>query len=126
MADFEWTAKKAACALMLAEGYTRAEVASAQKLGDRTIYNWLSAPEFKEEVDRLSLMVGIASRAGRLRIAHKLVRQRVTDAKIETEKDLLDWLKFVQSETDGIKLGLTEALFETFASLAGSRPKGAG
>ena len=118
MADFEWTPKKAACALMLAEGYTRAEVAKEQGVGDRTIYNWLAALEFKEEVNRLSLMVGIATRAGRLRIAHKLIRQRVSEDTVNTEKDVLDWLKFAQSETDGAKSELSASLADLVLSMA--------
>ena len=36
----------------------------------------------------------------------RVVRQKVrADGTPETEKDLLDWLKFAQSETTGIKVG---------------------
>lgn len=63
--------------------------------------------EFSAEVDRLSLMVGIASRAERLRIAKRVIRQMVRDDNyVWTEKDLLDWLKFAQGETDGVKLDM--------------------
>jgi len=120
MADFEWTPKKAACALMLAEGYTTLEVVAAMQVGERTLYTWRSAAEFKAEVDRLSLMVGIASRAGRLRIAHKVIRQRLVEneAIVESEKDVLDWLKFAQSETDGTKSELAASLADLIASVA--------
>jgi hypothetical protein len=104
---------------MLAEGYTKAAVAKAQGLGERVLYTWQSAPEFSQEVDRLSVMVGIASRAGRLRIAHRLIRERVTEEKIDTDKDLLDWLKFAQSETDGVQSELASSLAELVASVAG-------
>lgn len=74
---------------------------------DRALYLWLQDPAFAEEVDRLSLMVGVASRAERLRIAKRVVRQMVKDSGlVKTDKDLLDWLKFAQGETDGIKLDL--------------------
>jgi hypothetical protein len=53
-------------------------------------------------------MVDIASRAERLRMAMRVVRQRVrADGTPETEKDLLDWLKYAQSETTGIKVGFS-------------------
>ena len=40
-------------------------------------------------------MVSIASRAERLWIARRAVRQRVReDGTIETDRDVLDWLKF--------------------------------
>ena len=36
----------------------------------------------------------------------RVVRQKVrADGTPETEKDLLDWLKFAQSETTGIRVG---------------------
>jgi hypothetical protein len=74
----------------------------------KTIYNWLCVTEFAAEVDRLSIIIGIASRAERLRMAMRVVRQKVrADGTPDTEKDLLDWLKYAQSETTGIKLGFS-------------------
>lgn len=106
---FRWTPKANAAAVALAEGKQRREVAAAIGVGEATIYRWLSLTEFKTEVDRLSLMIDIASRAARLRIAMRAVRQKIkSDGTIETEKDILDWLKFAQSETDGVKLDLTK------------------
>lgn len=67
-------------------------------------------------------MIGIASRAERLRIAQRVARQKVNDeGLVSTEKDLLDWLKFAQSETDGIKLDLAKlaAVSADETSLAG-------
>lgn len=106
MADFRWTEKASAAAISLAEGKTRKDVVKEHAIAERTVYNWLANPEFRAEVDRLSLMVGIASRAARLRIAQRVARQKVQDHMVFTEKDLLDWLKFAQSETDGVKLDL--------------------
>lgn len=117
MSDFKWTKQKGDVALGLAEGKTQKEVAEEHDISDRTIQRWLQEPEFSAEVDRLSLMVGVASRAERLRIAKRVIRQKTKDETILTEKDLLDWLKFAQSETDGIKLELT-SLLEATASLA--------
>ena len=60
------------------------------------------------EVDRLSCMIDISSRAERLRMAMRAVRQKVrADGTVETDKDVLDWLKFAQSETTGIRLGFS-------------------
>lgn len=120
IAPFEWDQKRSDAAVLLASGNTHQSVADQVKVSKRTITNWLQHVEFSAEVDRLSLMVGIASRAERLRIAMRVVRQSVREETIVTEKDLLDWLKFAQSETDGIKLDLTKlsALGETDASVA--------
>lgn len=116
MSVWTWDKIKIDVSLGLAEGRTIVELARENKLSERTINRWNLQPEFSEEVDRLTLMIGIASRAERLRIVKQLVRERITGAggKIPSDKDLLDWLKFAQSETDGIRLGLT-----TFAEATG-------
>ncbi len=106
---FQWSPSREKAAIALAEGKTRREAAEIAEVTDRSIYSWLQDTEFAAEVDRLSLMVGIASRAERLRIAKRVVSQLVSDdGFIKTEKDLLEWLKFAQGETDGIKLDLAK------------------
>lgn len=92
----------------LAEGQSQQAVADAIGVCRKTIWNWLCVTEFVAEIDRLSCMIDIASRAERLRIAMRVVRQKVReDGTPETEKDLLDWLKYAQSETTGIKLSFS-------------------
>lgn len=59
-------------------------------------------------------MVGIAARAERLRVAMRVVRQKVKDENVETDRDLLDWLRFAQRETQGVKLDLAK-LEEAYA-----------
>jgi hypothetical protein len=109
MAAFEWNEKATTAALALANGGTRKEAAKEAAIGERTLYRWLLEPEFSAEVDRLSLMTDIAGRAERLRLAKRAVRQAMDeDGKLTTKADVLDWLKFAQSETDGIKLDLTK------------------
>lgn len=103
---FKWTPERSAAAVMLAEGYTHKQVAAEVKKSDRTIRLWLAEVEFSAEVDRLTLMVGIASKAERLRLAKRVIRQADHGGLIITDRDLLDWLKYAQSETDGIKLDL--------------------
>jgi hypothetical protein len=108
---FEWTKKREIAALSLARGETRMAAAEAAGVSDRSVYTWLNIPEFSEEVDRLSLMIEIASRAHRLRIANRVIRQMVREGEdIPTAKDLLDWLKYAQGETDGIKFDFTKML----------------
>jgi DNA-binding CsgD family transcriptional regulator len=100
MAAFEWTRKRSNVAVLLARGYTQSEVAVQVGVGERTIRTWLDNIEFSAEVDRLSVMVDLANRAERMRLAQRIVR-RLGE---QTNRDLLDWLKFVQSETDGAKI----------------------
>jgi len=120
---FIWDENRSRAAILLAEGRTQKEVAEEIGMTDRVIRKWLIDPEFAAEVDRLSLMVGVSSRAERLRIAMRVARDKVRDDGIDTEKDLLDWLKFAQSETDGVKLDITKiaaALGEDEALVADS------
>src|SRR5262245_39368052 len=107
ISEFEWTEERSKAAMMLAEGHTQAEVSEECKITDRTIRNWLNDERFAAEVDRLSLMIGVANRAERLRLANRVIRQKISGNEISTDKDVLDWIKFAQSETDGIKLDLT-------------------
>lgn len=107
MSSFRWTKNRERAALALAHGATQPEAATEAKVSVRTITRWLNYVEFAAEVDRLTLLVSIASRAARLRIAMRVVQQKVRAEGVDTNKDLLDWLKYAQSETDGAKLDLT-------------------
>lgn len=105
---FEWTEDRTQAAVCLASGGTQEDAAREAKVTDRTIRNWLTDEVFAAEVDRLSLMVGISSRAERLRLAMRVVKQKTAGNEVKTDKDILEWLKFAQSETDGIKLDITK------------------
>ncbi|MCP9494075.1 MAG: hypothetical protein MSG64_06415 [Pyrinomonadaceae bacterium MAG19_C2-C3] len=106
---FKWTENKTQAAIMLADGHTQVAVAKEVGVSDRTIRLWMADVEFSAEVDRLTLMMGIASRAERLRLAKRVIRQMVEDdGTILTNKDTLEWMKFAQAETDGIKLDISQ------------------
>ena len=122
MASFKWTGKRNKAAVLLADGYTIEETAREVNVSERTVSRWKADIEFSVEVDRLSLMIGIANRGERLRIAKRIIRERISK-QIKTQKDLLEWLKYAQSETDGVKLDLT-TLFDAATSVAGSGPDG--
>jgi len=117
---FKWTKKTERAAIALANGYTVLETSEMVGVSDRTIRRWKNHPEFAEEVDYLSHMVGVANRAERLRIVQRVIRSIATTRaeQLVTEKDLLDWMKFAQSETDGVKLDLA-SLAEAAESMAG-------
>ena len=111
--EFNWTKPRENAALALSEGYSVSEAAQKANVTRQTVHNWLGVPDFAAEVDRLTLMSGISTRAERLRIAMRVARQKVREetGEIVTARDILDWLKFAQSETDGVKLDLA-ALME--------------
>ena len=123
---FVWDDRKSEAALTLARGRPKTEAARAADVDRSTIYEWLKIPEFCAEVDRLSLMVSISSRAERLRVAMRVAYALGMDEETpRTEKDLLDWLKFVQSETDGAKVDLSK-LTELLAGESDSDSQPAG
>lgn len=122
MASFKWTGKRNKAAVLLADGYTIEETAREVNVSERTVSRWKADINFLAEVDRLSLMIGIANRGERLRIAKRIIRERISK-QVKTQKDLLEWLKYAQSETDGVKLDLT-TLFDAATSVAGSGPDG--
>ena len=124
---FKWTKNRENAAIFLSMGYTVREVSEKVGVTERTIYKWKNRGEFSAEVDRLSLMTDIAGRAERLRIAKKIIRSKIDKETKEfiTSKDVLDWLKYAQSETDGVKLDLA-ALAEAASSMADSGSSGAG
>jgi len=114
MPSFRWTAQKQKAAIALADGQTQRAVSEEVGINGKTLWRWMQDPEFSAEVDRLTLMMGIANRAERLRIAQRVVRQRIAeDGAVMSDRDVLDWLKFAQSETDGIRLDMAsiEAAF---------------
>lgn len=120
MSDFEWTKNREIAALSLARGELVAVAADMAGVSERTVYRWQNEPEFSEEVDRLTLMVEIASRAHRLRIANRVIRQFVKEGEtIPTAKDILDWLKYAQGETDGVKLDMA-ALLDAYRNEIGN------
>lgn len=123
---FVWTPQREEAALVLARGGTRIKAAEAAHCNKATIYEWLKHPDFCAEIDRLSLMINISSRAERLRVAMRVARSLGAEEEIpQTEKDLLDWLKFAQSETDGAKIDLSK-LAEMLAGESSGGPSGLG
>lgn len=112
---FKWDSKASEVAILLGRGYTYDEVTAEIAISKKTIVKWMKDPEFAAEVDRLSLISDIANRAYRLRMAMRIVRQK----QGKSQRDLLEWMKFAQSETDGTKLDLA-ALFANLEGDAGA------
>jgi hypothetical protein len=101
---FHWTPAKQRAAVLLAQGVTRAETANQIGYGEAQIYRWLDHPEFSAEVDRLTFLTGIATKAARVREVKRLVRSRVDENGILISKrDVLDWLRFLREETEPLE-----------------------
>jgi len=101
---FVWSKLRSDVALYLAQGFTWDETSAQHEISRDTIAVWKRHPDFAAEVDRLSLMMDVAGRAYRLRLAMRIIR----DKGFKSDRDLLDWLRYAQSETDGVKLDLTK------------------
>ena len=126
---FKWNDKKSRAARMLGEGYTYAETAAEVGVTERTIFTWKHTLEFDMEVDRCSMIYGLASKAERNRLIMKAARQYVkTDGTIDLGKDtLLDYIKEARMNTDGVKLDIVSELASLDAEaglMAGSRSDG--
>jgi len=103
---WKWNKKKQSAAVLLADGFTVKDISEQTGIPVRTIDRWKTNPDFAAEIDRLTQMFGVASKAERMRIAKQIVRQKLAGPRA-TARDLLDWLKFCQSETSGVKLDLS-------------------
>lgn len=127
MAAFRWTKRREQVALLLAQGYNQRETSEQTGISQRTVRRWYSKLEFAMEVDRLTLLTGISTRAERMRIVMQVVRQRIIEEEgkefVLSKRDILEWLKLAQSETDGAKLDLA-SLFENMGAQARSDSEG--
>jgi hypothetical protein len=106
---FRWTKKRAYAVTHLAAGYKIEEVARTVGVAPITVKRWKLVDEFSQELDRLTLAVDLAGRAERVRMAKRVVRQKVVHDQagneiLLTKADLLSWLKYAQSEMAGLEV----------------------
>lgn len=124
ISEFQWTRSRVKAAELLAEGQTNKQVADEIKVTERTIYNWKQETVFAQEVDRLTLTRDVANRAERIRIARRMLLKKAASGAIEdleSTKDPIDILRFIQSETNGAILSVPE-LEQLAAIIAGGSP----
>ena len=107
---FNWTKPRIRAAEALSDGETVKVAADKSGLSTSTIDRLKRKPEFAEEVGRLTLMMGIASKAERLRIAKIVVREKMKGGMVTTKKDILEWIQFAAKETDEIRLNLADLI----------------
>jgi hypothetical protein len=127
LTPFKWNTKRDLIAEMLAAGETIKVTAKTAGVSESTIKKYKARSDFREEVDRLSLMVDIASRASRVRMAKRIIREREQEVErvnnqigkgqsvkpmFLSNKDILDWLKYIKSETEDARL-FTEEQIDT-------------
>lgn len=115
--DYQLTIPQEIAASMLAIGHTRQEVATAVGVGVATIYRWQNDPEFRAEMDRLTYLTGLTVKAERLRAIKQVIRSKMNDDEVlQSDKDVLDWIKLLKDEVGSIELGafLAASLKEKF------------
>jgi len=104
-----WDETRCKAAALLALAHTYSYVADQVGVHRNTIGIWMDDPDFAAEVDRLTMMTGVANRSERIRLAMRVIRSKMDERGVpQTTKDVLDWLKFAQSETDGAKIDLSK------------------
>jgi transposase len=95
---------------MLAMGHSIKEAAEAVGVTERTIYNWKNKPQFEAEMDRLSLIYGLASKAERTRMLMRMARQKIKDdGTIELDDtSMMDILKEMRMQIEGTRIDITQ------------------
>lgn len=100
MSAFRWTKSKRRAAELLSEGKLTKEAAQEIGVDERTVRRWRADISFSEEVDRLSLVSGVATSAFRLRLINRVIAQfEKDDGSLVTRKDAADWIKLAQEES---------------------------
>jgi hypothetical protein len=104
LTSFKWTPQRERAAYLLSLGCTETETADDVGVCQSTISKWKQNPDFALELDRLVMLTGFATKAERIRLAKKVIRQAITaEGFVKTRKDVLDWLKYLKSELDSIE-----------------------
>lgn len=107
-----WDDQKSDAAILLAQGYQKKEVAESVGVNLSTIHRWLKNHEFSAEVDRLTLMYGIASKAERMRTIQQAARQFMKeDGSLDVSGfTLLDLLKEARIQMEGQRLDILSTI----------------
>lgn len=97
---FVWDDVKLKVAEAIAKGdRSLNEILTECGVSERTVYRWKKHPEFQRKVDEIIQDIDIAQKAERIKIAKKVIKQKLEHDKNKlSNKDILDWLKYVGEE----------------------------
>jgi hypothetical protein len=114
---------------MLAQGSTYVEVEKETGINQSSLAYLMKDADFSKEVDTLSMMYGMASKAERVRMITKMAKQFIKeDGNYDISGfTLLDLLKEARMQTEGINLNVLSqltAINEDAAPSANERPGG--
>lgn len=101
LAVTDLTEEQRAAIEMLGEGIPATQTAKALGIAASTVQTWKRKPGFRMELDRRTLQLGMSRKAERIRFAQQAIEQaRDKDTgMINTQKDPLEWLKYIAHET---------------------------
>jgi hypothetical protein len=94
---FVWDETKLKAAELIAKGENRQGIAKQLSISDRTLRRWAGHPDFQQKIDEIIAEIDIAQKGERIKIAKKVIRQKLNQKNL-SDKDLLDWLKYVGEE----------------------------
>lgn len=130
---FTWSDMKSKVAVELAKGLSPAEIIRENEditVSESTIYNWKQIPAFAMEVDKLTFMYGYGSKAERMRLINKAIRQYIRDDMIDTGRtELIDWMREARMNVDGVRLDIAHmlaAVNDETGLVAGNGSEGSG
>ncbi len=113
--------KKQKIVWLLAEGYGQQQIADKLDISQPYISRLVNkSVDFREVLDALTFYLGLASRAERLRLAKRAMRQKeLPDGQLKTDKDLLDWAKYIDKllGEDRLRVEVEQVRFEQAKSM---------
>jgi len=109
---FQWTQAQSDAAVMLATGTPKKHIIEQLGIARTTLWNWEQNPVFSIEVDKLSLMHGLASKAYRMRMIQEAVKsfKNKDDSWNTTGTTLLEWIKEARMQMEGVSLNIVSQL----------------
>jgi hypothetical protein len=93
-----WDQKKRDIAAALAEGKRPGNVALEFGLSEGYIRRLKQNKDFMSYVDELTMTLGLATAAERVRIAKAMIEKKLEDG-LASKKDVLEWMRYLGEET---------------------------
>ena len=118
---FNWTDDRTIAAVKTAEGWGKAAIEAEYGISGSTIWHWEQYDEYSKEVDKLSLMYGMASRAYRVRLLNKAIRQKIDESgNIDLDGvSFIDLIKEARMQTEGVRLDILSQIIAAIPAEAG-------
>ena len=102
MSKFVWNETKLLACEAIARNENREQIAVRLGIADRTVRRWQEHPDFQLKISKIILEIDITQKSERIKIAKAVIEKKIKAAKDSDEdvsdKDLLEWLKYVGTE----------------------------